>query len=1011
MSSNYDKIREDNVREYGEGTRHLAFLNRLYTDPTHFIFELLQNAEDAAANNVLFELFEDRLEMRHDGRPFDERDVRGICGVGEGTKAEDLTQIGKFGIGFKSVYAYTTTPEVHSSGEHFRIEHYVRPYEAPRKEPGNTRTTLFVFHFDVSGLEPDIARRKIAWRLQTLNARTLLFLRSIGNIEYRLPDKTGGCYLREVTKRGQARQVTVIGQNNGQDEDEAWLVFERPVPVPNSANVVLVEIGFRLERAEDSQADSIVKINDSPLVVYFPTEKATRFGFLVQGPYRTTPSRDNIPKDDQWNAKLVEETAVLITEILQLLKEMGLLTISLLEALPIRAGDFPEDGMFNPIVEAVHNALREQELLPAHDGTFVSARNAKLARGADLRKLLTDDQLRTLLQTSDEIKWLSGEITPDRRRDLHMFLYHKLGVKEIDPESFAQRVSADFLSSLDDAWFARFYGFLLNQEALWRAPKYPWETPGILRSKPILRLENGSLVEPFDTSGNPNAYLPVEHEGRFPSVRRAITNHQPALEFLKRLGLPEPDETADVIENILPKYRGDESEKIGEEEYESDLRAILNAMKTDSRQKKRHLIEEARKTPFVKAVNAASGGFAFKKPGGVYAPTDELRVFFAENQSAWFLPDSSHGDDEVWKDLDVAYLPRRIPHKRVPPDIVWERSKEDEISNYDLEGLHIFFDRLTRMPDGSESAAQWGVVLWQLLVSCIKKKADFFEGAYKWFHYTWKQKSFPADFLEPLRRRAWLPTRDSQLKIPTECHIDELHPELEHYDTLIKALQIKPGRDKLEQEDRQSYARALGVEIADVEFVRQHRYEFDTFRRRVESQNAPPSSEKPVFPTRTSANPERREQLLAQQIAEAPDKAYEQRDRNVRTTRSSIDPSVWLRSLYANEENQLFCQICKEEMPFRKRDGEYYFEAVEALSGDHFAKEHEAQFLALCPLCAAKYTEFVKRDEDAMVSFKRALMSAEQPEIPVQLGVLHTSVRFVDTHFHDLKTIAEYNGA
>ena len=50
MSIDYNKIRDDNMREYGQGTRHLSFLGRLYTDRTHFIFELLQNAEDAGAS-------------------------------------------------------------------------------------------------------------------------------------------------------------------------------------------------------------------------------------------------------------------------------------------------------------------------------------------------------------------------------------------------------------------------------------------------------------------------------------------------------------------------------------------------------------------------------------------------------------------------------------------------------------------------------------------------------------------------------------------------------------------------------------------------------------------------------------------------------------------------------------------------------------------------------------------------------------------------------------------------
>jgi hypothetical protein len=101
----------------------------------------------------------------------------------------------------------------------------------------------------------------------------------------------------------------------------------------------------------------------------------------------------------------------------------------------------------------------------------------------------------------------------------------------------------------------------------------------------------------------------------------------------------------------------------------------------------------------------------------------------------------------------------------------------------------------------------------------------------------------------------------------------------------------------------------------------------------------------------------------------------------------------------------MVCQICKEEMPFRKRDGEYYFEAVEALSKVYFSREHEAQFLAMCPLCAARYKEFVKQDEDAMETFKNALMNSDEPEVSSCLGDLETSVRFVESHFHDIKTI------
>src|SRR4029077_14839938 len=100
---------------------------------THFIFELLQNAEDALARrtrwvgsrSVRFHLTERALRVSHFGRPFDDPDVRGICGIDESTK--DLTAIGRFGIGFKSVYAFTDRPEGHSGDEDFAIESYVWP--------------------------------------------------------------------------------------------------------------------------------------------------------------------------------------------------------------------------------------------------------------------------------------------------------------------------------------------------------------------------------------------------------------------------------------------------------------------------------------------------------------------------------------------------------------------------------------------------------------------------------------------------------------------------------------------------------------------------------------------------------------------------------------------------------------------------------------------------------------------------------------------------------------------
>ena len=169
-------------------------------------------------------------------------------------------------------------------------------------------------------------------------------------------------------------------------------------------------------------------------------------------------------------------------------------------------------------------------------------------------------------------------------------------------------------------------------------------------------------------------------------------------------------------------------------------------------------------------------------------------------------------------------------------------------------------------------------------------------------------------------------------------------------------------------------------------------------------------NEKPAFPESSSSNPERRKKKILELLDDAPRKEYQKHERSARTTRGSIDPDTSLRSQYKNEADQIICQICKEEMPFRKRNGEYYIEAVEALSRDYFPKEDEAQFLALCPLCAAMYQEFVKQDEGAMKSFKNTLMNSKEPEILLELGEMSTSIQFVETHWRDIKTILSEMG-
>jgi hypothetical protein len=99
--------------------------------------------------------------------------------------------------------------------------------------------------------------------------------------------------------------------------------------------------------------------------------------------------------------------------------------------------------------------------------------------------------------------------------------------------------------------------------------------------------------------------------------------------------------------------------------------------------------------------------------------------------------------------------------------------------------------------------------------------------------------------------------------------------------------------------------------------------------------------------------------------------------------------------------------MCELEMPFKKRDGNHYFEAVEAF--DHLPIERQEIYLALCPLCAAIYKEFVKRDDANGAAVKSAIVTSKEPVIPVQIGQLKRTIRFVEAHLFDLRVVLDGN--
>ena len=104
MAVDYQLIRAENEQRYGTDIGRIGpmLLADRYAERTHFIYELLQNAEDALVRRglrwngrreVRFRLNGNTLLVSHCGDPFNERDVRGICGIAESPKDQDRKSV------------------------------------------------------------------------------------------------------------------------------------------------------------------------------------------------------------------------------------------------------------------------------------------------------------------------------------------------------------------------------------------------------------------------------------------------------------------------------------------------------------------------------------------------------------------------------------------------------------------------------------------------------------------------------------------------------------------------------------------------------------------------------------------------------------------------------------------------------------------------------------------------------------------------------------------------------
>lgn len=700
-----------------------ALLAGHYSDSNHFVYELLQNAEDAGASKVVIEYYKDKLIFYHNGKPFDENDVCGVSSMLKGTKDKSSGQtIGRFGMGFKSVFKYTYLPVIYSDEEAFRIENYLLPVEitenifSPDAEKkalnermkGNggfvpflesdhiTKIIIPFWKKDEDGNLYDVPGKDVLEKLNSLNGEILLFLTHIRNLFWIDIETKHHAMITLKEQEADARLVTcrIVGTGYGaKDEVSKYLKYKSTFDHSKMSDAE-VSVAYRL----NNRGDNINEMKDTDIWVFFPTRDNTKLPFLIHGSFETAVSREKLMTPSDFNNYLFDKLGDLITYSMTDLRDRKLITQVFIRRTLIQAfKDEEENGTIPGLKEKITKVFLKEAIFPNRLGEYARAKELRIPVPFEIGNHRDNSLFAPCFENVPRFVAFNNE-KESNFTEYYLWLTNDLKVKQFSLIELAHqlvKLHGVKIASGDKKYnlLLEFYRFLavntkkVYDTGLGYSRSGPYEAAirsqldkawKILKEAPIILNEDDELV-PAYVNGQEMVYLQAKSDYKkmiSSSIvkRQVMENYRSVLE--DGFEITEFDNFQYVKEKILRKYASD-CEDINFDdnddfmpEYIEDIRQLVSLISSVESTSERNSIREMAEDAYIIKLENAED--LFEKPGNVCMRTSDEGI----DLSIYWAPMQVYEDDGI-EDFGVSlideqfYIENGIPLSELAKLGVW----------------------------------------------------------------------------------------------------------------------------------------------------------------------------------------------------------------------------------------------------------------------------------------------------------------------------------------------------